>query len=226
MAFVNLISFVKPGNPHNINAAYAILVKVVIVGNRMETPLPKGQDEATNCMSMELAENGKLTADDLDECLSVAGWMENFGLKKLDAREYAADFRVRGYECRNEKFLKENFKCLYPTTQTRKADLDVCSAALREAIAVKGEACEAMDEYITCSREIFADECGEEVSSFVCNLVQTAMLFNYPMCRPASNYSLISHQAYLIDHLIPVDQQIQLYLQSINTCTAYVVYLL
>ncbi|KAF8368822.1 hypothetical protein PRIPAC_86651 [Pristionchus pacificus] len=146
-----------------------------------------GQDEATNCMSMELAENGKLTADenldDLDECLSVAGWMENFGLKKLDAREYAADFRVRGYECRNEKFLKENFKCLYPTTQTRKADLDVCSAALREAIAVKGEACEAMDEYITCSREIFADECGQEVSSFVCNLVQIAMLFNYPMCR-------------------------------------------
>ncbi|GMS99478.1 hypothetical protein PENTCL1PPCAC_21653, partial [Pristionchus entomophagus] len=117
-----------------------------------------------------------------DSCLSVNSYTDTFGLSKLDAREYAADLRVRDFECKNEDFLKDNFKCLYPTTQNRKYDLDVCSANLRKAYDVKRGTCYAIDEYISCAREIFVEECGSKVSGFICQIIKTAMEFNYPIC--------------------------------------------
>ncbi|GMR51588.1 hypothetical protein PMAYCL1PPCAC_21783 [Pristionchus mayeri] len=131
------------------------------------------QDELDSCMGGDI---------DLDVCLTVNGYSEMFGIGKNDAREYAADLRVRTFECKNQIFLKENFGCLYPTTQKRKDDLDVCSAELRKAIEEKREPCESMDEYISCSRKIFVFECGNKVSGFVCRLIQTAIGFNYPAC--------------------------------------------
>ncbi|GMT26306.1 hypothetical protein PFISCL1PPCAC_17603, partial [Pristionchus fissidentatus] len=118
--------------------------------------------------------------------LSVTGFHELYpGLEKLDAREYTADLRVREFECRNEGFLKEHFKCLYPATKSRKGDLDECAKKLSVALQSGEEMCQAMDEYISCARGIIVSECGADVSSFVCNIIETAMKFNYPSCSRA-----------------------------------------
>uniref|UniRef100_A0A1I7YTX9 DUF19 domain-containing protein n=1 Tax=Steinernema glaseri TaxID=37863 RepID=A0A1I7YTX9_9BILA len=115
-------------------------------------------------------------------CINRATLSSKLGIFFHDATSYHTQFHIMSYQCgEGYKVATKHFFCMRSVPKLYIGELKACAETLGFAIDGQYE-CSYYNDFINCARRVYSNECGQEVSKYVCNVEKVLFSVNDHKC--------------------------------------------
>ncbi|GMS77971.1 hypothetical protein PENTCL1PPCAC_146, partial [Pristionchus entomophagus] len=140
------------------------------IGKLLDLTTKYGADGVNMFCSLEQVAEDCLGGLLNSPCMTAAAFQQMYGMSVTDSYEYATDFPVRAYMCKNKQVMDDNLVCFDDVHLKHLDERKKCTTDLENAMAkvTDGDYCKPWGPFVTCNDDVYVKYCGAQVKGSVC----------------------------------------------------------